>query len=105
MSTGMLRKSTRTVTERTAARRHDVAGDGPSQMTVYRYFIKANFKPFYVVNRPYKNVIHQENRLLFCDYLHAWEEKDFMHLAYSDEFYVWLFQKTNYQNDRVWPTD
>jgi hypothetical protein len=34
--------------------------------------------------------------------LKDWTEEDFLHLAPSDEFYVWTVRKPNYQNDRIW---
>ena len=43
-----------------------------------------------------------ENRLHFCDFLRDWDENDFMHLAPSDEFFVYAERKANFQNDRIW---
>jgi len=40
--------------------------------------------------------------LWFCDWLRDWTQEDFLHLAPSDEFYVWTIRRPNYQNDRVW---
>ncbi|CAF3900949.1 unnamed protein product [Rotaria sp. Silwood2] len=33
---------------------------------------------------------------------HHWTEEDFLHLAPSDEFFVWVVRRPNYQNDRIW---
>ena len=38
----------------------------------------------------------------FCDYLEEWSAEDFLHLAPSDEFYVYSARKPNSQNDIVW---
>ncbi|CAF2527324.1 unnamed protein product [Rotaria sp. Silwood2] len=43
-----------------------------------------------------------KNRLWLCDWLKDWTEEDFLHLAPSDEFYVWVVRRPNYQNDRIW---
>ncbi|CAF5165931.1 unnamed protein product, partial [Rotaria sp. Silwood1] len=37
-----------------------------------------------------------------CDWLKNWTEEDFLHLAPSDEFFVWVVRRPNYQNDRIW---
>jgi hypothetical protein len=34
--------------------------------------------------------------------LRDWTEEDFVHLAPSDEFFVWAVRRPNYQNDRIW---
>jgi hypothetical protein len=31
-----------------------------------------------------------------------WTTEDFLHLAPSDEFFIWSIRKPNFQNDRVW---
>jgi hypothetical protein len=40
--------------------------------------------------------------LWFCNWLKDWTQEEFLHLAPSDEFFVWTVRKPNYQNDRVW---
>lgn len=98
---GLRGNSCRKVAKRLGARR--VGDDNkPSFMTVYRYMKSQNFKPFHVIRKPLKTAQHMEDRLWFCNYLSLWGEEDFLHVACSDEFYIWLFQKPNHQNDRIW---
>ncbi|CAF1548433.1 unnamed protein product, partial [Rotaria sp. Silwood1] len=52
--------------------------------------------------KPLKSETHISDRLWLCDWLKDWTEEDFLHLAPSDEFYVWTVRKPNYQNDRIW---
>jgi hypothetical protein len=35
-------------------------------------------------------------------WLKNWTQEDFLHLASTDEFFVWSVRKPNQQNDRVW---
>ncbi|CAF1444935.1 unnamed protein product [Adineta ricciae] len=42
------------------------------------------------------------DRLWFCDWLKDWTEEDFLHLAPSDELFVWAIPRPNHQNDRIW---
>ena len=34
--------------------------------------------------------------------MRKWDENDFLHLAPSDEFFVYAERKANFQNDRIW---
>ena len=43
-----------------------------------------------------------QDRLWLCDWLSEWTEEDFLHLAPSDEVFIYSMCKPNYQNDRVW---
>ncbi|CAF4985287.1 unnamed protein product [Rotaria sp. Silwood1] len=70
--------------------------------TIQRYRVKQGLKAFHVISKPMKSAMNIEDRLWFCDYLQQWDEYDFMHLAPSDEFFVWAVRRPNYQNDRVW---
>ena len=56
----------------------------------------------HVIPKPLKTETHISDRLRLCDWLTDWTEEDFLHLAPSDEFYVWIVRRPNYQNDRVW---
>ena len=73
-------------------------------MTVYRYRKSINLKPFHVIKKPYKNEEQRENRLWFCDFLKLWDFTDFLHVACSDEFFIWTCRRPNFQNDRIWAT-
>jgi hypothetical protein len=55
-----------------------------------------------VIPKPLKTETHISDRLWLCDWLKDWNEEDFLHLAPSDEFYVWVVRRPNYQNDRIW---
>ncbi|CAF4843005.1 unnamed protein product, partial [Rotaria sp. Silwood2] len=39
-----------------------------------------------------------------CNWLKDWTVEHFLHLAPSDEFYVWTVRRPNYQNDQIWAT-
>ncbi|CAF1067663.1 unnamed protein product [Rotaria sordida] len=69
--------------------------------TINNYRHREALKPFHVVSRPLKSETHISDRLWLCDWLKDWTEEDFLHLAPSDEFYVWVARKPNYQNDRI----
>jgi hypothetical protein len=101
LSSGRQNKCVGYIAKKIQTGRGDEA-DGPSQMAVYRYRKSLNLKPFHVISKPYKSPLHRENRLWFTEYLRAWGEDDFLHCCCSDEFFIWVHQKPNSQNDRVW---
>ncbi|CAF1470273.1 unnamed protein product [Adineta ricciae] len=68
------------------------------QRRTYRY----NYPSRRLLHQPLKSEIHISDRLRLCDWLKGWTEEDFLHLAPSDEFYVWTVRKPNYENDRIW---
>ena len=70
--------------------------------TVYNFLREEKAKAFHIVSKPKISARSVENRLQFCDYLRDWDENDFMHLAPSDEFFVYAERKFNFQNDRIW---
>ena len=59
-------------------------------------------KAFHVVQKPLKTEKNKEDRLWFCDYLQDYDSEDFLHLAPSDEFFIYTQRKPNHQNDWVW---
>jgi hypothetical protein len=59
-------------------------------------------KPFHVVKRPLKTEQNKEDRLWFANFLSEWGDEDFLHLACSDEFFIYTIRKPNSQNDRIW---
>ena len=72
--------------------------------TINNYRHREGLKPFHVIPRPLKTETHISDRLWLCDWLKEWTKEDFLHLAPSDEFYVWTIRRPNYQNDRIWAT-
>ncbi|CAF2519927.1 unnamed protein product [Rotaria sp. Silwood2] len=70
--------------------------------TINNYRHREGLKPFHVIPKPLKSETHISNRLWLCDWLEDWTEEDFLHLASSDKFYVWLVRRSNYQNDKIW---
>lgn len=70
--------------------------------TVRQYRLKAGLKPFHVISKPLKTDLHVQDRLWLADWLKNWSEEDFLHMAPSDEFFIWSIRKPNLQNDRVW---
>lgn len=80
-------------------------GKRVGQRTVGRYREREGLKPFHVIAKPLKSQTHVEDRLWLCDWLSEWTEEDFLHLACSDEFFVYAIRKPNFQNDRVWAKD
>ena len=75
-----------------------------SHMTVSRYRNREGLRPYHVVAKPLKTQTHIEDRLWLCDWLSECDE-DFLHLAPSDEFFVYAIRKPNFQNDRIWAKD
>jgi hypothetical protein len=72
----------------------------PRIINNYRH--REGLKAFHVILKPLKTETHISGRLWLCDWLKGWSEEDFLHLAPSDEFYVWVVRRPNYQNDRIW---
>lgn len=102
ISSGHVGNSCRKLAKKISSRRLGPDGDGPARMTVYRYLKSQQFKPFHVIKKPLKTEQNKEDRLWFCDFLSLWGQDDFLHLACSDEFFIWIQQKPNHQNDRIW---
>lgn len=80
-------------------------GKRVSHVTVGAYRHREDLKAFHVIAKPLKTQTHVEDRLWLCDWLSEWTEEDFLHLAPSDEFFVYAIRKPNFQNDRVWAKD
>ncbi|CAF2909811.1 unnamed protein product [Rotaria sp. Silwood2] len=49
-----------------------------------------------------KRNTHIEDRKWFANFVADWTEEDFLHIAPSDEFYIYVGRKPNHQNDRIW---
>ena len=73
-----------------------------SWSSVYRFLKEEKARAFHVISAPMISELNRENRLSFCDYLRNWDENDFLHLAPSDEFFIYAERKPNHQNDRIW---
>lgn len=77
-------------------------GKTRSYGTIYRFLRSEKANAFHIVTKPRISERSRENRLQFCDFLGNWDENDFLHLAPSDEFFVYCERKSNFQNDRIW---
>lgn len=77
-------------------------GEKVSEATVRRFRHKSGLKPFHVISKPLKTETNISDRLWLCNMLSEWDSADFLHLAPSDEFYVWSVRRPNTQNDRIW---
>jgi hypothetical protein len=97
-ASGRQRKSSSVVAKEIAEKQKEYV----TRQTVDNYRRREGLKPFHVISRPLKSETHISDRLWLCDWLKDWTEEDFLHLAPSDEFYVWTVRKPNYQNDRIW---
>jgi hypothetical protein len=73
-----------------------------TRRTINNYRDREGLKLFHVIAKLLKSENHISDRLWLCDWLKDWTEEDFLHLAPSDEFYVWAVRRANYQNDRIW---
>jgi transposase len=73
-----------------------------SYETVRRERYRQGLKPFHVIAKPLKTNTHVEDRKWLADFVADWTEEDFLHIAPSDEFYVYVIRKPNHQNDRLW---
>jgi hypothetical protein len=66
------------------------------------YRKRDELKPFHVISKPFKSQLNIEDRLFFANWLSDWSSEDFLHLAPSDEFFVYSVREPNHQNDRIW---
>lgn len=82
-----------------------VRGKVKSYGSIHRYLRSLGAKPFHQVPRPLISKTNREDRLWFVNYLSNWDIDDFMHLAPSDEFFIYESRRPNYQNDRIWALD
>ena len=97
-ASGQQRKSCSVVAKEIAQKQKEYV----TRRTINNYRHREGFKPFHVIPKPLKSETHISDRLWLCDWLKDWTEEDFLHLAPSDEFYVWVVRRPNYQNDRIW---
>lgn len=77
-------------------------GKNVSSEVIRRLRKNKGFNAYHVLNKPIKTEKNREDRLWYCDFLRNWQNDDFLHLAASDEFFIWTFRKANHQNDRIW---
>lgn len=70
--------------------------------TIRNYQRRLQLKPFHELAVPRISPDQAADRLWFCDYLSEWDEEDFLHLAPSDEFYIYIVRKPNSKNDIIW---
>ncbi len=76
-----------------------------SYCCVHRYLRFLDAKPFHQVPSPLISIENVDDRLWFVNYLSKWDIEDLMHLASSDEFFIFKSNRSNYQNDRIWAID
>ena len=70
-------------------------------MTVYNERYRQGLKSFHVIAKPLKTNTHMEDRKWFANFVADWTEEDFLHVAPSDEFYIYVVRKPYHQNDRI----
>ena len=73
-----------------------------NHMTIMRHLRSIGAKPYHEIPKPRLSELNREDRLSFCELLRDWDANDFMHLAPSDEFFIYADRRPNYQNDRIW---
>ena len=73
-----------------------------SYSTVRRERLRQGLKPFHAISKPLKTNTRVEDRKWLANFVADWTEEDFLHIAPSDEFYVYVIRKSNHQNDRIW---
>lgn len=100
-STGLQRKSCRSLSGEIMAKRRKAH----SAMSVQRFLRKEGYQPFHVISKPLKTQLNRENRLFLADYTKDLDEEEFLHYAFSDEFFIYSIRKPNHQNDRIWALD
>ena len=78
-------------------------GKKRSYSAVYRELKKSGIKPFHVISKPNITEQQREDRAWFCgSFLKDWDEADFLHVAASDEFFIYTVRKPNHKNDIIW---
>jgi hypothetical protein len=97
-ASGQQRKSRSVVTKEIAEKQKEYV----TRRTANNYRHREGLKPFHVIPKSLKSETHISDRLWLCDWLKDWTVEDFLHLAPSDEFYVWTVHRPSYQNDRIW---
>ncbi|CAF3703691.1 unnamed protein product [Rotaria sp. Silwood1] len=70
--------------------------------TVHREHHRQGLKPFHVISKPLKTKTHIEDRKWLANFVSDWTVEDFLHIAPSDEFYIYVTRKPNHQNERIW---
>lgn len=76
-----------------------------SYVTVHRERHRLGLKPFHVIAKPLKTSAHIEDREWLANFVANWTEEDFMQIASSDEFDIYIIREPNHQNDRIWAED
>lgn len=73
-----------------------------SHVTIYNERHRQGLKPFHVIAKSWKTNTHIEDHKWLANFVADWTEEDFLHVAPSDEFYIYVVRKSNHQNDRIW---
>ena len=88
-ASGQQRKSGPVVAKEIAEKQKEYA----TGRTVNNYCHREGLKPFHVIPKPFKSDTYISDRLWLCDWLKDWIAEDFLHLAASDEFYIWTVRR------------
>lgn len=98
-STGRAKKSLRGLAFEIESKR----GKTRAIETIRRELRSTGCRPFHVIGKPKITEQQREDRLWFCNsFLSEWDVDDFLHLAPSDEFFIYCVRKPNNKNDIVW---
>ncbi len=72
---------------------------------IHKYLRLLDAKPFHQIPSPLISIENVDDRLWFVNYLSEWDIEDFIHLAHSDEIFIYESRRPNYQNDWIWAID
>ena len=73
-----------------------------SKSSIHRHLKREGFTAFHEVPQTLKTAKNRDDRLWFVEFLREWDEEDFLHVAASDEFFIYTLRKPNFVNDRIW---
>ena len=72
---------------------------------MHRYLRSLGANPFHQISKPLISIVNVEGRLWFVNHLKEWDIEYFMHLAPSDEIFIYESRRSNYRIDRIWAID
>jgi len=65
---------------------------------VTREIFRKTGNPLHVIAKPLKTNTHTEDRKWLAKFVADWTEEDFLHIAPSDEFYIYVVRSEDRQN-------
>ena len=65
-------------------------------MTVHHECHRQGLKPFHGIAKPLKTNTHIEDRKWLANFVADWTEEDFLHVASSNEFYIYVVRKPDH---------